>query len=475
MPICSEKELPEKARALWQKAKSAAELKNHGYATSLIQTVLKESPGFLDGRKALRSISISQLGGKKPGGSLMGSLTSTSFRGNASVKKDPLASMEMAEKSLESDPFSVAGNNLLKDAAIAAGYPEIAIFALETLMKASPKDTKVLHELGEIYLASDHHEQAIEIYNRITSINPGDLIALKKAKDSAANATMKTGGWETAKSYRDLIKNKDEATLLEQKGRTFKDVATIDSQLAELSAKYEENPQGVDVVRQIAQLMELKYEQTSNPDDLAGAVQWYGYCNQLLTGGDPGLARKVTDLQMKQLDVSIAALQEWFSAGGDQHPDAQQYRDQLAALVLQKAESRIGEAKKRVDQNPTDLNLRFELGEELVNAGQFTEAIAELQRARQSPNARLRAMTLLGSCFIEKGMLDLAVQQLKGAASEMTAMDNTKKDTVYRLALLHERMGKQPEYIECLKEIYEADYNFRDVAARVESSYSATA
>ena len=475
MPICSEKELPEKARVLWLKAKSAAELKNHGYATSLIQTVLKESPGFLDGRKALRAIAISQQGNKKVGGSFLGSLTSTSFRGNSSVKKDPLAAMEMAEKSLEGDPYNSSANHLLKEAALAAGYPEIAVFCLETLLKANPKDTKVLHELGELYLANEKPDLALEVYNRIGQINPGDLAALKKAKDTAATATMKSGGWETAKSYRDLIKDKDEAALLEQKGRTFKDLATIESQLAELSAQYEQQPQSVDVVRRICQLMELKYEQTSNADDLAGAIQWYGYCNQLLAGSDPAIARKVTDLQLLQLDVSIKALQDWFAAGGDAHPDAAQYREQLAGLVAQKAESRIAEARKRIDRNPTDLQLRFELGEELVNAGQFTEAIAELQRAKQNPNARLRAMTLLGRCFIEKGMLDLAVQQLKTAASEMVAMDGAKKETIYRLALLHEQMGKHQEYIDCLKEIYEVDYNFLDVAKRVEASYSAAA
>lgn len=474
MPICSEKELPEKARMLWQKAKSAAELKNHGYATSLIQTVLKECPGFLDGRKALRAIAISQLAGKKAGGSLLGSLTSTSFRGSASVKKDPMAAMEMAEKTLEADPYNAQANHLLKEAATAAGYPEVAIFCLETLLKANAKDTKVLHELGEIYLAAEQNDKALEVYNRIGQINPGDLLAIKKAKDAAATATMKSGGWETAKSYRDLIKNKDEAASLEQSNRTFKDVATIDSQLSEWSAKYEQNPQSVDIVRQIAQLMELKYEQTQSGDDLAGAVQWYSYCSDLLNGGDPAIARKVTDLQMLQMDVSIKALEDWFSAGGDQHPDAAQYKEQLEGLIRQKAESRIGEARKRIDRNPTDLQLRYELGEELVNAGQFSDAIAELQRAKQNPNVRLRSMTLLGRCFIEKGMLDLAVQQLKGAASEMVAMDGVKKDTLYRLALLHEQMGNSAEYIACLKEIYEADYNFRDVATRVESSYSQT-
>jgi tetratricopeptide (TPR) repeat protein len=475
MPICTEKELPDKARALWQKAKSAAEVKNHGYATSLIQTVLKESPGFLDGRKALRAIAISQLGGKKPGGSLLGSLTSTSFRGTSSVKKDPLAAMDMAEKSLESDPYSAAANNLLKEAAIAAGYPEIAVFCLETLLKGNPKDTKVMHELGDLHMSMERADLALEIYNRISQVNPADLSALKKAKDTAAMATMKSGGWETAKSYRDLIKNKDEAQLLEQKSRTFKDLATIEAQLGELSAQYEQNPQGVDVVRRIAQLMELKYEQTSKAEDLSGAVQWYGYCSGLLNGSDPAIARKVTDLQLLELDVSIKALEDWFAAGGDAHPEAAHYREQLAGLIARKAEARIAEAKKRVDKNPTDLQLRFELGEEYVNAGMYTEAIAELQRAKQNPNARLRAMTQLGRCFMEKGMLDLAVQQMKTAASEMVAMDMAKKDTLYRLALLHEKMGNRQEYIDALKLIYEVDYNYLDVAARVESSYTTSA
>lgn len=471
MPICSEKELPEKARVLWQKAKSAAELKNYGYAVSLLQTVLKESPGFLDGRKALRNIAISQHGSKKSG-SLMGSLSATSLRGNATAKKDPIAAMDMAEKTLETEPFSASGNHLLKDAATAAGFPEIAIFCLETLLRGNPKDTKVLHELGELYLTMGVNDKALETFNRIVQINPGDLTAIKRGKDVAAMATMKDGGWETAKSYRDLIKDKDEAKLLEQKGRTFKDLTTIDAQLGELSAKYEQNPQGVDVVRQIAQLMELRYEQTTKPEDLAGAIQWFSYCNQLLNGSDPALTRKESDLKGMQLDVSIKVLEDWFGAGGDQHPDAAQYREQLDSLKKEKADSRINEARKRIDRNPTDLLLRYELGEEYVNAGMFTEAIAELQRARQSPNVRLKAMTLLGRCFIEKGMLDLAVQQLKGAAAEMPAMDNVKKETIYQLALLHEKMGKPQEYIDCLKEIYEADYNFRDVAQRVESSYS---
>jgi hypothetical protein len=53
----------------------------------------------------------------------------------------------------------------------------------------------------------------------------------------------------------------------------------------------------------------------------------------------------------------------------------------------------------------------------------------------------------------------------------MVGMDGTKKDTLYRLALLHERMGNKDEYLITLKEIYEADYGYLDVAKRVEGAY----
>ena len=51
----------------------------------------------------------------------------------------------------------------------------------------------------------------------------------------------------------------------------------------------------------------------------------------------------------------------------------------------------------------------------------------ELQRARQNPNARLKAMNLLGRCYRELGMLDLAMKQLEEAAKEILTMDAMKK------------------------------------------------
>src|SRR5204862_2232025 len=99
------------------------------------------------------------------------------------------------------------------------------------------------------------------------------------------------------------------------------------------------------------------------------------------------------------------------------------------------------------------------------------EAIPELQRARQNPSSRLKAMSMLGRCFVLKGMLDMAAKNFKDAATEMLAMDIVKKDTLYDLGIVYEKMGKKEDYLTCMKEIMESDYGYKDVAQRVESSY----
>jgi Flp pilus assembly protein TadD len=131
----------------------------------------------------------------------------------------------------------------------------------------------------------------------------------------------------------------------------------------------------------------------------------------------------------------------------------------------------IEEAQNRVERNPTDLQLRFELGEHLLQAERFREAVPELQRARQNPNARIKAINLLGVCYRELGMLDLAAKQFEDAAREMVPMDAIKKEIVYNLGGVYERMGEREKSLQCLKQIYEADYGYKDVAERVERSY----
>jgi tetratricopeptide (TPR) repeat protein len=182
------------------------------------------------------------------------------------------------------------------------------------------------------------------------------------------------------------------------------------------------------------------------------------------------LVRKASDLQIRQFDIAISAREDYVAANPGT-PESEAYESELPDLRFQQSELALQFARTRVEQNPTDLQFRFELGELLTDHERWQDAIPELQKARQNPNVRTKAMSLLGRCFTARGMLDLAAKTLSDAVAELVAMDSVKKDVIYNLGLVYEKMGDTAKSVDCMKQIYEIDYGYRDVAARVEGSY----
>src|SRR6266481_1843127 len=405
MPVKTEKELNEMQRSLWLKAIAAIELRNFGYAISLLQGILKQEPQFLTGRQLLRRAEVAKQKAGKKSFFHISTAPIAVMNAQREIKKAPQRAVEMIEKVLEREPYNRQANLALKEAAVAAGWPEIGVFALQTLLEENPRDVKLLHELGLLYHQTGQSDEEVEIYNRITEIDPLDAAALRSGKDASARASMSTGGRTQAESYRELIKDKDVAISLEQQSRMQLTGEALDQQMAELQGLQQSQPQNVDLARRLGALCEQK-------DDIESAIKWYQRAVELTGSSDAGLIRTLSNLK-----------------------------------------------------------LRFELGEHVVSAQRFREAVPELQRARQNPNARLKAMNLLGVCYRELGMLDLAMKQFKEAAKEILTMDGTKKEIVYNLGIVYEKMGERERSLNCMKQIYEADYGYKDVADRVERSY----
>jgi tetratricopeptide (TPR) repeat protein len=464
MAVKTEKELSDTQRSHWLKAVAAIELRNFGYAISLLQGILKQEPEFLTGRQLLRRTEVTRHKAAKRTFFNISTAPLAVMKAQREAKRDPKRAIEMIEKVLEEEPYNRQANLVLKEAAVAAGWPEIGVFALRTLLEEDRRDVKLLHELGRLYHDMGESEQEVAVYNRIIEIEPLDAQALRLGKDASARASMTGGGWTQAESYRDLIKDKELAVSLEQQSRMKLTGESLDHQIAEIYAQHEAEPQSVDLAKKLGALNEAKA-------DVESAIAWYQYAADLTKGSDSGLLRKVSDLKMRRTEGEIAAHEEFLSS---HQPSGEMYTKRMAELKAareKRAELLIDEARKRLERNPTDLQLRFELGEYLVSAGRFREALPELQRARQNPNARLKAMNLLGRCYRELGMLDLSMKQLEDAAKEILAMDAMKKEIVYNLGLVYEQMSEKEKSLNCMKQIYEADYGYKDVAERVESSY----
>src|SRR4029077_6070064 len=159
MAVKTEKELTETQRNLWLKAVAAVELRNLGYAISLLQEILKQEPQFLTGRQLLRRTAVMKNKSAKRGFFNISTAPIVVMKAQREIKKDPKRAIEMLEKVLENEPYNQQANLALKQAATAGGWLEIGVFALRTLLEENPRDVKVLHELGRLYHELGENDQ----------------------------------------------------------------------------------------------------------------------------------------------------------------------------------------------------------------------------------------------------------------------------------------------------------------------------
>src|SRR6266566_3662807 len=312
MVVKTEKELSEALRSHWLKAVAAIELRNFGYAISLLQGILKQEPQFLTGRQLLRRAEVTKNKSAKKSFLNISTAPIAVMKAQREIKKDPQRAIEMSEKVLEEEPYNRQANLVLKEAALAADWPEIAVFALQTLLEENPRDVKVLHELGRLYHELGESDREVEVYNEITEIDPLDAEALRLGKDASARASMKSGGWTEAESYRDLIKDKEAAVSLEQQSRMRLTGESLDQQIAETYARHKAEPANIDLRRRLGALNEQK-------EDFEAAIGWYQCAADLTKGADAGLIRKVSNLRIKRLEREIAVLEEFLSTHGVEH------------------------------------------------------------------------------------------------------------------------------------------------------------
>ncbi|HQW27969.1 MAG TPA: hypothetical protein PK529_02220 [Verrucomicrobiales bacterium] len=446
---------------LFLKAESAMELRNWSYAVSLIQAILVKEPGFLEGRKRLRLASVKENEGKR--GVKMGGDALKVMKLQSQVKKDPLNVMVMLEKDvLASDPYNPQANELLYEAAVNAGLPSTAGFALETVINGDPENLKFYHKLGDFYMSREIYDKASEIFGKIVDKNRSDLEATKKYKDATARGSIASQKWDSDGDWRDLLKDKDASKDLESKGRAAMTPEMLQHQADALAAEYAADQNNLDVTKRLA----ATYEELEQFETALSFYEWAFH----LSSNDPSLEKKVALMRETVNKSHLDALQR-FVEENPEHPDIEQYKQQLAEAEKSQIEVLISESRERVDRNPTDNELRFELGSRLFRAAQYREAIQHLQQAKRSPNLRVKVMNLLGQCYERMNMTDLAATQFEEAISELSGMDDTKKDLLYNLGLLYEKLGNQAKYLEALKQIYAVDYGYRDVADRVERSY----
>jgi tetratricopeptide (TPR) repeat protein len=446
-------QIPRPVREQYQKGMTAFERKNFEYAIAIFNQVLAQEPGFFECRQALRVCQHKQSGGgstffKK----MLSGAGSSPLLAKAQMQKDPLEAIKTAEQVLNNDPNSTGAHKLLAESALAADLPKTAVLSLEIVTNAQKS-------LARAYSAAGQGDKAEMIMAELMRLHPGDLRLVDELKDISARKTLNEGGYEALSSgtgsYRDILKDKEQAQALEQESRQVKTEDVAQKQIAKLEAELVQQPSDLKKLRTVAEL----YIQQKEYDR---ALATYNRIIEKEGVSDSSLQKAIAETTLKKYDAAIAKLD----------PQAPDFAEKSAQLKTERDNYMLTEAKERAERYPGDLGIRFELAELLFKAGRFAEAMPEFQKATANPHKRLQAMSFLGQCFAARGMNDMAARQLQNALKEKPVFDDEKKEMTYALATIFEKMGKQTESDDLYKQVYEVDMSFKDVMAKVEASYN---
>ena len=454
-------DLPRDLRMLYTKGSDALQRDNFDYAIDLFNQVLAREPALFDCRKALRTAQIKKAGAGSGFFKKMLNKTGSSplvAKGHMALSGNPAEALKIAEQILNSDPYSSAAHKLIVEAATALEFPNTAVISLEILAAHSPKDRdvaiKFAHALADVGQVSRAEKVLADLYAAF----PNDNDLAQALKDVSARKTLDEGGYEALAdgkgSYRDILKDKEEAATLEQQNRQVKTEDVAERLISEYEARLKTEPKNLKLLRSLAEL----YTQKKQYDK---ALSYYEQIKATEAGGDAALDRNIADTMSRKFDHEISLLD---AAAPD-------YAEKLAKLQAEKQAYQLSECQKRAERFPTDLQIRFELGQLYFQLGRINDAMKEFQRAQQNPHKRIQALSYLGQCFARRGIHDLATSTFQDAIKEKAVFDEEKKELIYLLGCTLEKMGKRDEAIAQFKQIYAVDVGYKDVSDKIDAFY----
>jgi tetratricopeptide (TPR) repeat protein len=439
--------------------------KNPSYAVDIMSNIVGRFPGCLDARKILRQAQQRASGGKSKGlGGLISKVSSLPFSigSDAKVKKDPAGALVSAEQILKTNPANVTAHKVIGSAAEALKLFETAVFAYEEIQKIEPKNAENIKALMAAYIQVGRSEDAIRIGDAAYHEHPADDEIQSLIKKASVEQSINKGKWEADESFRDKLKDEEEAHKLEQAGRAKTGEAGLRSMIEEAKAAVAKQPENINFYREIFN----SYRKLGEFDN---ALEWIGKARQLEAGSaDVNLERLEGTLKHEKMAHAIAAQEQALKAS----PEDVALKGALEELRHQERAFRLAQAEDLVQRYPNEFSYRYELGELYYDGGKTDDAIKELQLAQRSPKVRVSALILLGKAYKVKGFSDLAAEQLNIAKSEIPGVTEQKKDVLYELGSCYEAQGDMDKAMVEFKALYGADISFRDVAQKIDAFYS---
>jgi len=468
-----------KAEEYLEKGKRALAGGEHDYAVQYFRQLVKMEPAEEEYRKLLAHAELERAK------SQVNVLTRPFYTLWAIVLVGILrmhkAGLKVTRILAKSKPGSKLAATLYATSCLKTKRAEEAALTYEAYLREKPFDEGILEKLSKLYYDRLDYVNAVRTLGALRKLRPEDQ-EIDKMYNTAVTQKYTAEGTDLKKLQRiDEERQKVEAKqpkiderklnlLIEQCKEQPEDV-NLRIRLGRMLAKGQQWEQATGVFEAA---LEMAPDDVRIVEELAALYDQQGKT----ADADALLERMMQlrpddrELKKKVLDRKIARGEQ---AGHKAAAAESQSPEALEELRQERLELEIAEYRQKIRDNPGNPDLYLQLGKLLRQKGELDEAIKNFQQAARNPTRAFLGGKLLGETFYEKGMLDIAAEQLikakERAASRRDFMTTDLKEIHYLLSQIYEELGDLDQSIEYLKPIYEEDINFRDVGQRFEQLY----
>lgn len=439
--------------------------KNPSFAINILGHVTETQPACLEVRQLLREAQYKLAGVPSSKGSGFFTKIGYSLAGmslGGKIKKDPAAALKPIEELIAKDVYQPEGHRYLAEAASALGLKKTQAFALEQLVIVAPKSVEDAKNLIRLYIDLGLSQDALRVADRAQKAHVMDEELQSLAKKAAVEQSIHKGKWDSDQSFRDKLKDEEQAQKLEQAGRAKTGEAGLRSLVEACLESINASPNNITHYRDLVGY----YRELG---ELGEALKWLGKARQLDAGkADVNLERLEGELTIEEMEQAIQVKVDELA----KDPQNSALSDAVDALRKKCSAYKLEQIQALVQRYPNEFSYRFEYGQLLFVGGEIDAAIKELQLAQRSPKVRIDALILLGEAYQKKGFLDLAIEQLLIVKDEVPGMTDQKKAILYQLGTAYEQQGKMDFAIGEYKLLYGVDIAYRDVADKIDTFYS---
>lgn len=439
--------------------------KNPSYSVNVMTTIVERHPSCLEARKMLRKAQQRANAGKSDMLNSLFSKVSCTLNGLGSVekiKKEPTAALSAAEKLLNKNPSNISAHRAVGIAAEALDLHETAAFAYEEVHKIEPDNPENAKALMQAYIQIGKNAEAVRIGDQAYKANPSDDEIQSLIRKASVEQSIQKGKWEEEESFREKLKDEEEAHKLEQSSKARTGDSELRTLIEEAEKAVAEQPDNLNLYREI-------FNNYCKLKDFDKALEWVARARKLEAGSsDVSLERLESKLKLEKMEQLIAAKEEEL----EKDTENTELSADLEALKEEKDSFRLIQAEDFVKRYPNEFSYRYELGDLYYKKGESDKAIKELQLAQRSPKVRVNALILLGKIYRSKRFYDLAAEQFNAVKSEIAGPTEQKKDVLYELGRCYELQGDPEKAIAEYKLLYSIDISYRDVSRKVDEFYA---